>query len=111
MQIFTELEKLYGSNEESYKTVRKWRKKFLIDAESVKNAAKFVRLVTVTGKANVSRVGEMIESIGRYTICDIGKAIGISLSQVHFMLKRILKVRKSSAKWISHILAGTNTNR
>ena len=33
-------------------------------------------------------------------IRDIAKAVGISLSRVHF----ILKVRKISARWIPHIL-------
>ena len=37
----------------------------------------------VIGRVNVSKVREIIESDGRYTIRDIAKAVGISLSRVH----------------------------
>ena len=50
MQIFTELWEVKGS---------------------VKDAAKYGRPVTVTGKTTVSKVREIIESDGRYTIRDI----------------------------------------
>ena len=115
-QIFTDLGEVYGSNKVSYGTVRRWRKNFLTGTESVKDAPKFGRPVTVAGKTNVSKVKEIIERDGRYTIWEIAKAVGISLSRVHFVLKRILKVRKISARWIPHILTddqkkGTCTNR
>ena len=64
---------------------------------SFKYAAKSGRHVTVTGKTNVSNVKEIIGSDGRYTIRGIAKAVGISLLRVHFILKRILKVRNISA--------------
>lgn len=50
------------------------------------------RSVTVTEKANVSKVRKIIESDSRVTIHDNAKAVVISLSRVHFILKRILKV-------------------
>ena len=40
----------------SYEIVRRWRKKFLTGTESIKDAAKSGRPVTVTGKANISKV-------------------------------------------------------
>ncbi|XP_062593106.1 histone-lysine N-methyltransferase SETMAR-like [Saccostrea cucullata] len=101
-QIFTELGEVYGSDKVSYETVRRWRQKFLTGTESIKDAAKSGLPVTVSGKTNVSKVKEIIESDGRYTIRDIAKAVGIS--RVHFILKRILKVRKISARWIPHTL-------
>ena len=55
---------------------------------SVKGATKSGRSVTATGKTNVSNVREIIENDGRYTIRDIVKAVGISLSSLHFILKR-----------------------
>ena len=90
-KIFTELAEVYGSDK-----VRSWRQKFLTGTESVKDAAKSGQPVTVTGKNNVSKVKAIIESDGRYMIRNIAKAVGISLSQVHFILKCILKVRKIS---------------
>lgn len=92
------------------------RTKFLTGTKSFKGEAKSDRPVTLRqSRANVSKVGEMIESDGRYTIRDVAKAVDISLSWVHLILKRILKVRKISARGISHILMddqkmGTSTN-
>ena len=62
------------------------------------------RPVTATGKTNVSKVREIIKSDGGNTIRGVFKVVGISLLRVHFMLKRILKVRKISARWIRHVL-------
>ena len=76
---------------------------FLSSTESTKETAKTERPVTVTGKANVTKVREIIESDGRYTIRDIAKAVGILLSLVHFIVKRILKARKICTRWIPHI--------
>lgn len=98
------MEKVYGSCKVSYETVRRWKKKFDTGVESVKDAGKSGRPVTATGKSNVSKVRDMIETDGRHTIRDIARAVGISLSRTHFILKRILKVRKISARWIPHLL-------
>lgn len=76
----TELGIVYGSDKLYHETVSRWRKKFLTGTESIKDAAKYGRPVTVTGKANVSKVGEIIENDCLYRICDIAKAAGISLS-------------------------------
>lgn len=52
------------------------RTKFLTGTKSFKGAAKSDRPVTLRqSRANVSKVGEMIESDGRYTIRDVAKAI------------------------------------
>jgi hypothetical protein len=64
----------------SWETVRRRRKKFLAGTESIKDG----RPVTVAGKANVSKVKEMIESNDKYLICYTAKAIGILLLQLHF---------------------------
>lgn len=59
----------------NYETVRSWRKKFLTDTGSVKDAAKSCRPVTVTDIANVSKVPAIIENEGRYVILDIANVI------------------------------------
>lgn len=93
----------HGSNKESYETVRRW-KKILTAIESFKDAAKPGWPLTVRSNASDSKVREIINSDGRYRICDIAIAVCISLSRVHFFLKRILKARKISAWWIPYIL-------
>ena len=75
--------------------------KFLTGTESVEHSAKSGGPVTVAGKA---KVGEIIESDSRSMIHDIAKAVGKSLSWVHFILKHILKVQKISVSCIPHIL-------
>lgn len=67
---------------------------------------KILLAFAVTGKAKVSQLHiiNVIESDSRDTIPDITKDVGLSLSRVHFILKRILNVRKISAIWILHIL-------
>lgn len=66
---------------------------------SVKDAVKAGQRVTVIGKANVSKVRDIIKSDGRYTIRDNAKAV-VS----YFTWKRILKVRKVSDRWLPHML-------
>ena len=62
---------------------------------TVKDATKSGRPVSATCNTIVSKVRE-IENDGRSTICDI--AVGISLLRVQFILTRILKVGKISAR-------------
>lgn len=60
--------------------------------------------MTVTDKAIVSKVREIIKSDGSYTIRDIAKAFSIGLLRMNIIFMRILKVRKISARWLAHIL-------
>lgn len=75
------------------------RKTILTGTESVKDAAKSGRpvIVKATGSTNVSKVKVIFESDGRYRIRGFAKAVGILLLPVHFILKRILKVKNISA--------------
>ena len=52
----------------------------------------------------VSKIKEIIEGDARFTIRDIARKVGISLSTVHLILKKHLKVRKISAGWVPHLL-------
>lgn len=52
--------------------------KYLTGTESVKNAAKSSRPVTVTGKAKFSKVKNIIKSHGRYTIRNMPKLLEYS---------------------------------
>ena len=47
----------------------------------------------------------MVERDARYTIHDISRMVGISLSRVHYILKNILNVRNTSTRWVLHMLA------
>lgn len=54
-------------------------------------------------QSDVSKVMDIIELDGRYAIRNIAKEVVISLSRVHFITKRILKVEMISVRRIPHI--------
>ena len=54
-------------------------------------------------KEIVSKIKEIIERDARFTVRDIARKVGISLSTVHLILKKHLKVRKISARWVPHL--------
>ena len=87
----------------SYDTVRSW-KKFESDVESTKNAQKSGRPKFASRKEIVSKIKEIIEGDTRFTVRDIARKVSISLSTVHLILKKHLKVRKIFAKWVPHLL-------
>ena len=103
-QLMTELSTAYGPFCVSYDTVRGREKKFESGIESIKNAPKSGRPKSASRKEIVSKIKEIIEGDVRFTVRDISRKVGISLSTVHLILKKHLKVRKISAKWVPHLL-------
>ena len=78
--------------------------KFESGVESIKNAPKSSRPKSASRKEIVSKIKEIIEGDARFTVHDIARKVGISLSTVHLILKKHLKVRKISARWVPHLL-------
>ena len=103
-QLMTELSTAYGFSCVSYDTVRHRKKKFESGVESIKNAPKSGRPKSASCKEIVSKIKEIIEGDARFKACDIARKVGISLSMVHLILKKHLKVRKISARWVLHLL-------
>ena len=93
----------YGPSCVSYDTVRQW-KKIESGVESIKNAPKSGRPKSASRKEIVSKIKEIIEGDARFTVRDIARKVGISLSTVHLISKKHLKVRKISARWVPHLL-------
>ena len=85
-------------------TVRSWKNKFESGVESIKNAPKSGRQKFASRKEIVSKIKEIIEGDARITVHDIAGKVGISLSMVHLILKKHLKVRKIFARWVPHLL-------
>ena len=94
----------FGPSCVSYDTVRRWKKKFESGVESIKYAPKSGRPKSASRKEIVSKIKEIIEGDARFTVRDIARKVGISLSTVHLILKKHLKVRKSFARWVPHLL-------
>ena len=88
----------------SYDTVRSWKNKFESGVESIKNTPKSGRLKFASRKEIVLKIKEIIEGDARFTILDIARKVGISLSTVHLILKKHLKVRKIFARWVQNLL-------
>ena len=81
-----------------YDTVRSWKNKFESGLESIKNAPKSGRPKFASRKEIVSKIKEIIEGDARFTVRDIARKVGMSLSTVHLILKKHLKVRKIFAR-------------
>ena len=100
-KLMTEISTAFGP---SHETVRQWKKKFESGVESIKNAPKSGRPKSASRKEIVYKIKEIIEGDARFTVRDIARKVGISLSMVHLILKKHLKVRKISARWVPHLL-------
>ena len=100
LKLTTEISTAFGPSCVSYDTVRRWKKKFESGVESIKNAPKSGRPKSASCKEIVSKIKEIIEGDARFTVRDVARKVGISLSTVHLILKKHLKVRKISARWV-----------
>ena len=55
-------------------------------------------------KKSFQKWRKSFKEIARFTVCDIAWKVGMSLSTVHFILKKHLKVRNIFARWVPHLL-------
>ena len=72
----------------SYEPVRRWKKKFESGVETIKNAPKSDRSKSASRIEIVSKIKEIIEGVARFTVRDIARKVGKSLSTVHLILKK-----------------------
>ena len=99
-KLMTEISTAFGPSCVSYGTVRRWKKKIESGVKSIKNAPKSGRPKSASRKEIVSKIKEIIEGDARFTVRNIARKVGISLSTVHFILKKhyFEPVRKVSNK-------------
>ena len=102
-KLMTEISTAFGPCV-SYDTVWRWKNKIESGVESIKNAPKSGRPKSASRKEIISKIKEIIEGDARITVRNIARKVGISLSTVHLILKKHLKVRKISARWVPHLL-------
>ena len=55
-------------------------------------------------KSNINKIKSIIEKDARFTVRQLAQMTNLGLASVHFILKKILKVTKISARWIPHLL-------
>ena len=75
----------YGPSCVSYDTVRSWKKKYESGLESIKNAPKPGRPKSASREEIVSKIEEIIEGDARFTVRDIVRKVGISISTVYLI--------------------------
>ena len=78
--------------------------KFESGVESIKSAPKSGRPKFAYRKEIVLKIKEIIGGDARFTVHDIARIVGISLSTVHLILKKHLKVQKIFAWLVPHPL-------
>ena len=89
--MFVEISVVYRSTNVCYEIVHKWKKKFDSGLESIKNAPYSRRPNSAFCDEIVSKVKEIVERDARYTVRDIARMVGLSLSGVHCILKNMVE--------------------
>ena len=74
----------------SYDTVRRWKNKFESGVESIKSAPKSGGPKFASRKEIVSKIKEIIERDARFTVRDIARKVGISLSTVQVVYNLVI---------------------
>ena len=103
--IFNEIQALYGDHAIGYRTVARWTKKFREGVECLKDNPRAGKKVSKISKTAKAKIQKLINTYTRYTIPELAKVTGISISKVHFILKTRLHARKISTYWILHLLS------
>ena len=80
--IFNEIQALYGDHAVSYRAVARWTKKFREGVESLEDNPRTGRKVSKIIKTAEATIQKLINTNARYTIRELAKATGISLSKV-----------------------------
>ena len=102
-QLMPELYIPYGPSCVSYDIVRT-ENKFESGVESIINVPTSGRPKFASRKEIVSKIKEIIDGDTKFTVRDIAQKVGISLSTIHLILKKFLKVQKIFARWVPHLL-------
>ena len=89
--------------------VTRWCKKFKSGADSVEDAPQARCPKTATSQKIVEKVTNLVATDARFTTRHIAKCAGISIGAAHTILRRDLKMRRLSARWIPHVLTKEQT--
>lgn len=103
-EIYKEICEAYGHNEVSYTTITRWIKKFKSGQESIEDGKKPGRKRSVINFKNIQKVKDIIARDARYTVQDVARMVGISIGSAYKILKKILRLRRLTARWIPHLL-------
>ena len=82
----------------------RWCKKFKSGVDLVEDAPHARRPKTATSQKIVEKVTNLVASDAIFTIRYIAKCVSISVAAAHTILRRDLKMRRISARWIPHLV-------
>ena len=103
-EIHADLQKVYWNGVLKYATVCKWVHRLNDGRESIENAPRVGRPVSVLTEKNVATVKTLIEEDALYTVQEIEELSGILSSSVLKILRERLGQRKICARWVPHLL-------
>ena len=93
-----------GTTNFLFSSVTRWCKKFKSGVDSVEDAPHARRPKTVTSQKIVEKLTNLVATDAIFTIRHIAKCVGISVAAAHTILRRNLKMRRISARWIPHLV-------
>ena len=87
-----------------FSSVTRWCKKFKSGVDSIEDAPHARRPKTATSQKINEKVTNLVATDARFTTRHIAKCVGIAVGAAHTTLRRDLKMRRISARWISHLV-------
>ena len=93
-----------GTTNLFFSSVTRWCKKFKSGVDSIEDAPHSRRPKTATSQKIVEKVTNLVATDARFTTRHIAKCVGISVGAAHTILRRDLKMRRISARWIPHLV-------
>lgn len=103
-EIYNEICDAYGTSEVSYTTVTRWLRRFKKGVDSVEDAPRPGRKHSAITPKNIQKVRDLIAKDARYTVTDIAHIVGISVPSAFRILRKELKLKRLTARWIPHLL-------
>ena len=87
-----------------FSSVTWWCKKFKRNVGLVEDGPHARHPKTATSQKIVEKVTNLVATDARFTTRHIAKCVGISVGAGHIILRRDLKMRTISARWIPHLV-------
>ena len=88
-----------------FSSVTRGCKKFKSGVDSVEDVPHTRRPKTATSQKTVEEVTNLVATDDRFTTRHIAKCVGISVGAAHTIVRRDVKMRRISARWIPHLVA------
>ena len=104
-QSYKLLAQAHGPECLTYETVRTWFKRFSADRTSVNDGPRAGRPTFATTPGMMKKVDDPITTDRRRTSRQVAEKLSISQERAyHILTKKKLNKRKTSAKWVPHLL-------